>query len=237
MTKLHPQKALRPARRILSNDTHVRERRSRIRALDRELTRLFPRVSIALSYTTPWELLVAVILSAQCTDKKVNEVTAALFKKYPTFESYLHARPAEFEKDIRQTGFFRSKTKHVLGAAKRIHEVFNDTVPSTMEELLTLPGVARKTANIVLGTIYGVVEGIAVDTHVKRFAIRFGLTDSNNPERIERDLMAIIPTKDWYGITYRIIEYGRQIAPARPYDTGNDPLVRIYPPAGKIFRV
>jgi endonuclease-3 len=201
------------------------------------LQKRFPRASIALSYTTPWELLVAVILSAQCTDKKVNEVTATLFKKYPTFASYLRADPAEFEREIRQTGFFRSKTKHVLGAAKRIHEVFNDAVPNTMDDLLTLPGVARKTANIVLGTIYGVVEGIAVDTHVKRFAIRFGLTDSKNPEQIERDLMDIVPKKEWYEITYRIIEYGRQIAPARRYDTSSDPLVALYPPAGKIFRV
>jgi len=208
-----------------------------MRALDAALKKLFPRAEIALTYSTPWELLVAVILSAQCTDKKVNEVTAALFRKYPTFKDYLTADPAEFERDIRQTGFFRSKTKHVLSAARRVHEVYHDTVPNTMEDLLTLPGVARKTANIVLGTVYGVVEGIAVDTHVKRFAIRFGLTDSTNPEQIERDLMAIVPKSEWYEITYRIIEYGRQIAPARVYDTGNDPLVRIYPPAGTVFRV
>lgn len=219
-------------------ETRLRaQRTARIRVLDRELKKLFPHAEIALGHETPWELLVSVILSAQCTDKKVNEVTERLFKKYPTFESYLSARPTEFEKDIHQTGFFRSKTKHVLGSAKRIHEVYNDTVPDTMEELLTLPGVARKTANIVLGTVYGVVEGIAVDTHVKRFAIRFNLTDSENPTQIERDLMAIIPKKDWYSITYRIIEYGRQIAPARRYDTSADPLIRLYPPAGKIFRV
>jgi endonuclease-3 len=205
--------------------------------LDRELKKLFPHAEIALGHNTPWELLVSVILSAQCTDKKVNEVTERLFKKYPTFESYLSANPAEFERDIRQTGFFRSKTKHVLGAAQRIHDVYGDKVPDTMEELVTLPGVARKTANIVLGTVYGVVEGIAVDTHVKRFAIRFNLTDSTNPERIEQDLMAIVPKKDWYEITYRIIEYGRQIAPARTYDTSKDPLVALYPPAGKVFRV
>lgn len=212
-------------------------RRARLRALDRQLKKMFPRASIALTHTTPWELLVAVILSAQCTDKKVNEVTASLFAKYPTFASYLTARPAKFERDIRQTGFFRSKTRHVLGAAKRIHEVYRDTVPDTMNDLLTLPGVARKTANIILGTVYGVVDGIAVDTHVRRFALRFELTNSHNPVQIERDLMAIVPKKDWYEITYRIIEYGRQVAPARRYDTTADPLVALYPPAGKLFRV
>jgi endonuclease-3 len=213
------------------------ERKLRIQKLDRELRKLFPHAEIALGHSTPWELLVSVILSAQCTDKKVNEVTARLFVKYPTFESYLTADPAEFERDIHQTGFFRSKTKHVLGAARRIQDVYDGKVPDTMEELLTLPGVARKTANIVLGTVYGVVEGIAVDTHVKRFAIRFDLTDSTNPERIEQDLMAIVPKKDWYEITYRIIEYGRQIAPARTYDITKDPLIAVYPPAGNIFRV
>jgi len=201
------------------------------------LKKLFPVAEIALAYTTPWELLVAVILSAQCTDKKVNEVTQRLFKKYTSLEAYCAASPVEFEKDITQTGFFRSKTKHILTTARRIRDVYGGNVPCTMEELLTLPGVARKTANIVLGTVCGVVEGIAVDTHVKRFAIRFNLTDSTNPERIERDLMAIVPKKDWYTITYRIIEYGRTIAPARKYDTSKDPLVAIYPPAGHIFRV
>ena len=177
------------------------------------------------------------MLSAQCTDKTVNEVTERLFKKYRTLDDYCHANLSEFEQDIRQTGFFRSKAKHVLSAAQRVRDVYGGKVPCSMEALLTLPGVARKTANIVLGTVCGVVEGIAVDTHVKRFAIRFDLTDSTNPERIEQDLMAIVPKRDWYTITYRIIEYGRQIAPARKYDTGKDPLVALYPKAGTIFRV
>ena len=208
-----------------------------MRVLDRELKKLFPRAEIALRYTTPWELLVAVILSAQCTDKKVNEVTQQLFQKYTSFDDYCNANPTQFEKDIRQTGFFRSKTRHILGAAHRIRDDYNGQIPCSMKDLLTLPGVARKTANIVLGTVCGIVEGIAVDTHVKRFAIRFNLTDSTNPERIEQDLMSLVPRRDWYTVTYRIIEYGRQIAPARVYDTHKDPLVALYPPAGKIFRV
>jgi endonuclease-3 len=230
MRKTQPQKNKK-------NQNLLRSRRVRVRALDKELKRLFPKVSIALHFSTPWELLVAVILSAQCTDKKVNEVTEQLFKKYKTLQDYVRANPQTFERDIRQTGFFRNKTKNVLGAAKRIFEEFEGTVPCTMDELLSLPGVARKTANIVLGTVCGVVEGIAVDTHVKRFAIRFDLTDSKDPVRIEQDLMDIVPRKDWYTITYRIIEYGRTIAPARKYDTANDPLIPLYPKAGTVFRV
>jgi len=205
--------------------------------LDAELCTLFPKAHIALRYSTPWELVVAVMLSAQCTDKKVNEVTERLFKKYPTLDAYCTATQEEFERDIKQTGFFRNKAKNVLAAAKRVRDVYGGAVPCSMKELLTLPGVARKTANIVLGTACGVVEGIAVDTHVKRFAIRFGLTDHADPVKIEQDLMAIVPKGDWYEITYRIIEYGRQIAPARKYDTSKDPLVALYPPAGAVFRV
>jgi endonuclease-3 len=205
--------------------------------LNRVLKRLFPTARIALGHGSVWELLVAVILSAQCTDKKVNEVTKTLFAKYRTLDDYVCASPFEFARDIHATGFFNSKTKHILGAAQRIKEVYGGEVPRTMEEILTLPGVARKTANVVLGNAYGVVNGIAVDTHVKRFAIRFGLTLSTDPVKIEQDLMAIVPKKDWNTITYRIIEYGRQIAPARPYDVSKDPLIKIYPEAGRVFRV
>lgn len=206
-------------------------------ALDRTLKRLFPDVGMALTYSNHWELLVAVILSAQCTDKKVNEVTARLFKKYRTLDDYCAADPAEFERDIHATGFFRAKTKNVLAAALVVRDQFGGELPRTMAEMLTIPGVARKTANVVLGNAYGIVEGLAVDTHVKRFAIRFDLTDHTDPVKIERDLMALLPKKDWLGFTYRAIEYGRQIAPARKYDTINDPLVKVYPPAGARFRV
>lgn len=213
------------------------ERQERCATLDRELKRLFPEASIVLHYSSPWELLVAVMLSAQCTDKMVNEVTKTLFQKYSNLSSYVNADPMEFEQDIRRTGFFRNKTKHVLTTAREINERFGGTVPCTIEELTSLPGVARKTANIVLGAVYGVVEGIAVDTHVKRFAIRFDLTDHSDPNKIEQDLMMLVPKEDWYTFTYRVIEYGRQIAPARKYDTSKDPLVALYPRAGTRFRV
>jgi len=212
-------------------------RRARIQTLDRVLKRLFPEANMALKWSTHWELVVAVILSAQCTDKKVNEVTEQLFAKYRTLDEYCNADPEQFAQDIHQTGFFRSKTKSILAAAHRLRDVYGGELPRTMEEMLTLPGVARKTANVVLGNAYGIVEGIAVDTHVKRFAIRFDLTDHTDPVKIERDLMELLSKKDWFTFTYRVIEYGRHIAPARKYDTSTDPLVKCYPPAGKVFRV
>lgn len=215
----------------------AQERKKRVRKLHATLKKLFPHPHMALRFNTHWELLVAVILSAQCTDKKVNEVTEVLFKKYKTLESYVRADPIQFEQDIRQTGFYKNKAKHILASARIVKEQFNGTVPNTMEALLSLPGVARKTANVVLGNAFGIVEGIAVDTHVRRFAIRFNLTDSKDPEVIEQDLMALLPKKDWFLFTYRVIEYGRQIAPARVYDISKDPLVSIYSPAGKVFRV
>ncbi len=224
-------------RRAAPSVRECEARRTRARLLDAKLKELFPHASIALRSSSPWELLVAVILSAQCTDKKVNEVTQALFTKYPTLDAYVHADPAVFAQDIRQTGFFNSKAKHILATAHIIKDRFQGSVPRTMPELLTLPGVARKTANVVLGNAFGIVEGIAVDTHVRRFALRFDLTESHDPVVIEQDLMALLPREDWFGFTYRAIEYGRQIAPARPYDTSKDPLLAIYPPAAKRFRV
>lgn len=212
-------------------------RKARVRSLDRALKKLFPNATIALNYGNTWELLVAVILSAQCTDKMVNKVTEKLFKKYPTLASYTKADPDIFAQDIRSTGFFNNKTKNVLAAARMVQEKFGGVVPNSMQEILTLPGVARKTANVVLGNAYGVVDGIAVDTHVKRFAIRFDLTDYTDPVKIEQDLMVILPKKEWLTFTYRVIEYGRHIAPARKYDTTQDPLIKIYLPAGKVFRV
>src|SRR3989338_5903239 len=137
-------------------------------ALIAHMKTLFPHAKIALNYSTNWELFVAVVLSAQCTDKKVNEVTKTLFKKYQTLDAYVHARPLEFAQDIRQTGFYRNKAKHILASAKKISEEFGGKVPRTMEEMLTLPGIARKSANVILGNAHGVVEGIAVDTHVMR---------------------------------------------------------------------
>ncbi len=214
----------------------LKERKERITKLNTALKKLFPKAHIALNYGNDWELLVAVVLSAQCTDKKVNEITANLFKKYRTLNDYLKADPREFEKDIHSAGFFRNKTKNILAAAKIVKEKYGGKLPQTMAEMLHIPGVARKTANVVLGNAHGVVEGIAVDTHVLRFVSRFDLSDHKDPVRIERDLMELLPKKEWFPFTYRVIDYGRTLAPARIYDTSKDPLIKIYPSAGKKFR-
>ena len=179
------------------------------------LKKLFPRAEIALTYGNNWELLVAVVLSAQCTDKKVNEVTAVLFKKYRTLDDYARADLVAFAADIRPTGFYRNKAKNILASAKKVKEEFGGKVPKTMAEILTLPGIARKSANVILGNAYGVVEGIAVDTHVMRLSQRFGLTKEKTPEKIERDLMALLPKKEWFGVTYRLINYGRNFCAAK----------------------
>jgi len=192
------------------------------------LKKLFPKAGMMLHYDNNWELLVSVILSAQCTDKKVNEVTEKLFKKYRTLDDYVHADPREFERNIYSTGFYKNKAKNILAAAKMLKEDFNGKVPRTMDEILTLPGVARKTANVVLGNAYGVVEGIAVDTHVRRIANILGLTTSNNPTVIERDLMALIPKKDWFKTTYLFIEYGRKYCPAKKHDHAHCPLAAFH---------
>ena len=188
------------------------------------LKKLFPDAKIALTYSNNWELMVAVQLSAQCTDKKVNEVTPKLFAKYKTLNDYVNANPKEFEKDIHSTGFFRNKTKNILACAKMVKEKFGGKLPRTMNEILALPGVARKTANVVLGNAYGVVEGIAVDTHVARLAQVLGLSNQKNPDKIEQDLMAIIPRKEWFAFTYRLINYGRKYCVARKHDHKNCPL-------------
>jgi len=188
------------------------------------LKRLFPTAKIALNYSNPWELLVAVVLSAQCTDKKVNEVTEKLFKKYKTLDDYIKANPREFEQDIKSTGFYKNKAKNILATARIIKEKFNGRVPKTMGELLTLPGIGRKSANVILENAYGIIEGIAVDTHVRRLAKKLGLTKNTDPDKIEKDLMQIIPKKYWFPFTYWLIEYGRKYCPARPHNHNNCPL-------------
>jgi endonuclease-3 len=209
----------------------LEKRKKRAAVIIKKLKKLIPDAKIALKYSNPWELLVAVVLSAQCTDKKVNEVTEKLFKKYRTLDDYLKASAdqrtiAEFEQDIRPTGFYRNKAKNILAAAKVVKEKFHGKVPRTMEEITTIPGVARKSANVILGNAYGVVEGIAVDTHVARLSRALGLTTEKDPVKIERALMAIIPKKDWFKFTYLIIEYGRRYCPARPHDHSKCPLAR-----------
>jgi len=179
------------------------------------LTKLFPNPECALHYAKPWELLVAVILSAQCTDKKVNEVTKELFKKYKTLDDYVNAEPALFEKDIYSTGFYKNKAKNILAAAKAIKKDFNGKIPRTIGEMLTIPGVGRKTANVVLGELYSTTEGIAVDTHVIRLSRLFGLTKHSDATKIEKELMKIVPQKDWVRFSHLLILYGRKYCPAR----------------------
>jgi endonuclease III len=179
------------------------------------LRKKYPEARIMLNYSTPFELLVATILSAQCTDKKVNEVTGELFKKYSSPEDFVNVSQAQLEQDIRPTGFYRNKARNIKGAATMLLERFGGVLPKTMEDMIKLPGVARKTANVVLGNAYGVVEGIAVDTHVKRITNKLGLTKNTDPEKIEQDLMKIIPKDLWYLFTYLIIEHGRATCDAK----------------------
>lgn len=175
----------------------------------------YPGVKIALHYSDPLGLLIATILSAQCTDRQVNAVTKNLFNKYRTPQDYIKASQEELEKDIYSTGFYRNKAKNIKELSKILVNEFNSKVPDTMEALLTLPGVGRKTANIILSGGFGKIEGIAVDTHVKRIAFRLGLTANTDPEKIEKDLMKIIPEDDWAILTLLLIHHGRKICHAR----------------------
>jgi len=205
----------------------LRERKKKAIRVLGVLKKLFPDAGMVLNYSNNWELLVAVMLSAQCTDRQVNKVTEKLFKKYNTLHDYLDADLREFEKDIYSTGFYHSKAKHILAAAKMVKEKFGGKIPRTMNEIMMLPGVARKTANVVLGNAYGIVEGIAVDTHVKRLARVLGLSDQTDPNQIEKDLMAVIPKKDWFVTTYRLIGYGRKYCPAKRHNHKECPLTKI----------
>lgn len=201
--------------------------KKRVAKVVARLKKLFPDVKIVLRYSNPWELFVAVVLSAQCTDKKVNEVTEKLFKKYCKLDDYVRARRSEFEQDIRPTGFYRNKAKNILSAAKVIKEKFGRKLPCTMDEMLTIPGVGRKSANVILGNAYGVVEGIAVDTHVLRLSRKLGFTKETDPIKVEKDLMQIVPRKDWFKFTYLLIDYGRKYCTARPHDHQNCPLTKL----------
>jgi endonuclease III len=211
------------------------ERTERVAQMNAILSGLFPQTLIHLNHSNPWELLVAVILSAQCTDKRVNVVTEHLFKKYTTVDAYAAASQKEMEFMVFQTGFYRSKAKYIRGAAEAILTHHGGVVPATMEELTRLPGVGRKTANVVLSTAFGHSEGIAVDTHVRRFAIRFDLTDHTDPKRIERDLMAIMPQREWWAFNHRLVEYGRAYCGARKHDCRKHPLTSVYPRANDVW--
>ena len=187
----------------------LKERKTRALEVLRYLKKECPHAQIALRYQNPIQLLVAVILSAQCTDKKVNEVTLGLFKKYKTVDDFARADQEMFEQEVKPTGFYRAKAKNIIAAAKKIRDEFGGNIPRTIKEITTLPGIARKSANVILGNAFGVVEGIAVDTHVLRFAKTCDLSDYDNPIKVEQDLMELFSKKEWFSLTYRIIEHGR----------------------------
>jgi endonuclease-3 len=191
------------------------ERQARVSAILRGLDEMYPHAVCALHHSNPWELLVATILSAQCTDKRVNEVTPALFAKYPTPQDFAAVRPEVLAGDIRSTGFFNNKAKSIVGAAKKVVSEFGGKVPRTMEEMLSIPGAARKTANVVLGTAYGIAAGVVVDTHVQRVSRRLDLTRHPDPPKIEQDLMKIIPKERWILFSHQVIHHGRERCQAR----------------------
>ncbi len=191
------------------------ELKQRVRKIIRLLKRAYPDAKCSLNYSNPFELLIATILSAQCTDVRVNIVTQDLFRKYRKPEDYLKVSPRELEKDIRTTGFFRNKTKSIQGTAKVLTEQYGGKVPETIEDLLELPGVARKTANVVLGNAFGVISGVVVDTHVTRLSHRLGLSAEKTAEKIEQNLIAIVPKKDWVIFSHLLIAHGREICKAR----------------------
>jgi endonuclease-3 len=191
------------------------ERQARVAEILRRLDNMYPDVTCALIHRNPWELLVATILSAQCTDKRVNEVTPGLFRKYPTPADFAAVKPEVLAQDIRSTGFFNNKAKSIVGAAKKVTSEFGGAVPRTMDELLTVPGAARKTANVVLGTAYGIAAGVVVDTHVMRVSRRLDLTKHTDPVKIELDLMKIIPMNRWILFSHQLIHHGRALCTAR----------------------
>jgi len=200
------------------------------------LRKNYPATCTALNFETPLQILVATILSAQCTDERVNKITPALFKKYPSAQAFARAQQEELEAKIRSTGFFRNKAKNIIGAAQKICADFGGEVPDAMEQLLTLPGVARKTANIVLSSAFKKAVGIAVDTHVKRISERLGLSAQQDPEKIEKDLMALVPKKDWLDFNYLLVNHGRAICIARKPNCPECPLKNLCPSAKKYLK-
>jgi endonuclease III len=193
----------------------LEELKARTREIIRRLKRAYPGAKCSLNHSNPFELLIATILSAQCTDERVNMVTADLFRKYAKPEDYVKVSPRELEKDIQSTGFFRNKTKSIQGASKLLSEEYGGQVPHTMDELLELPGVARKTANVVLGNAFGIKAGVVVDTHVTRLSHRLNFTQEKTAEKIEQDLIESVPRKDWIIFPHLMIYHGRKICKAR----------------------
>jgi endonuclease-3 len=218
-----PVHEVTPAKKVPKPKT-VAERKARLERIFTELDRLFPNATCALHHHNAWQLLVATILSAQCTDERVNKVTPGLFAKYPTVEAFAGASQDELANDIRSTGFFNNKARSIIGAARKIVGDFGGKVPRSMDELLTVPGAARKTANVVLGTAFGIPSGVVVDTHVQRITRRLDLTRNEDPVRIEQDLQKVVPQDRWIGFSHQVIHFGRQICIARKPRCASCPL-------------
>ncbi len=215
----------------MRRDATFAERRRRAARIVAYLRKAYPEPASELAHRTPFQFVVAVILSAQCTDKAVNKLTATLFKKYGTPADFARADPAAFTKEISSVPFFRNKAKAIIAAARAVEKDFGGRVPRTERALVALPGVGYKTAHVILGELFGIWEGIATDTHVKRFAKRFDLTDNDNLTRISKDLEELVPKKDWKYVNNGLVLYGRYVCPARPHDCASHPLTKIWPAA------
>ena len=209
------------------------ERKARAKKIVSYLKRSYPDPESELTYTTPYQLVVAVMLSAQCTDKNVNRVTETLFKKYKTIGDFATAKPAVFMKEVSSIPFYRNKTKAIIGAANMIQKEFGGKIPKTEAELVRLPGIAYKTAHVVLGELFDTWEGIPTDTHVRRFALRFDLTHHTDLKKISKALEALVPKKDWKYVNNGFVLYGRYVCPARPHDCATHPLTKLWPPASE----
>jgi endonuclease III len=219
-TPVHP---VTPPKKV-PKPKNAAERKARVGRIIDEFDKLFPNATCALEHRDPWELLVATILSAQCTDERVNKVTPGLFAKHPTIEDLANVSQDELANEIRSTGFFNNKARSIIGAARKIRDEFGGRVPKTMEELLSVPGAARKTANVVLGTAYGIPSGVVVDTHVGRISLRLDLTKNTDPVKVEQDLMKILPEERWILFAHQTIHFGRQICSARKPRCASCPL-------------
>ena len=223
-----------PLGRAISNGmSKEREQRIRAQKIVAYLKKAYPKPKSELKYRTPFQFLVAVVMSAQCTDKAVNRVTATLFKKYKKPSRFADAQPRAFERELSSIPFFRNKAKHIIAAAKIVSHKYNDRLPRTAKDLQRLPGVGYKTAHVVLGELYDIWEGIPTDTHVKRFAYRFDLSDHRDLKKISHDLERIIPKKNWKYVNNGLIRYGRYVCPARPHDCLAHPLTKLWSPAVK----
>lgn len=210
-------------------------RKARIGKIVKYLKKSYRTPHTELHYTTPFQLVVAVVLSAQCTDKLVNSVTAGLFKKYKTPEDFASADPAEFTKEISRVSFFRTKARHIIRAATIVCDDCGGCIPRAADQLQRLPGVGYKTAHVILGELYDIWEGIPTDTHVKRFARKFDLTDHTDPRKISHDLEALVPRNDWKYVNNGFVLYGRYICKAHKHDCSRHPLTKLWPPAAKRF--